>query len=56
MGGMGGMPGMGGGGMPDLSALFSDPEIAAAMQNPKMMQVIIPQKNPFTINQRSSSP
>jgi len=48
MGGMGGMPGMGGGGMPDLSALFSDPEIAAAMQNPKMMQVISQQKNPFT--------
>lgn len=42
MGGMGGIPGMGGGGgmggMGDLmSTLFSDPELAAAMQNPKVM-------------------
>lgn len=36
------MPGMGAGGMPDLSALFSDPDIAAALQNPKMMQVLSP--------------
>jgi len=42
MGGMGGMPGMGGG-MPgmagmDFSKIMGDPEIMAAMQNPKMMQ------------------
>jgi suppressor of tumorigenicity protein 13 len=39
-GGMGGMPGMGGmGGMPPgfMEALMSDPELAAAMQNPKVV-------------------
>ena len=45
MGGMGGMPGMGGmGGMPagmDFSKIMGDPEIMAAMQNPKMMQVFM---------------
>jgi len=43
MGGMGGMPGMGGaGGMPGgmgglMSAIMSDPELAEAMQNPKVI-------------------
>ena len=43
----GGFPGMGGGGMPgmpagmDFSKIMSDPEIMAAMQNPKMMQVFM---------------
>merc|ERR1719320_630807 len=40
-GGMGGMPGgMGGmpGGMPDIGGLMQDPEIMAALQNPKVMQ------------------
>ncbi|CAB9523840.1 Hsc70-interacting protein [Seminavis robusta] len=37
MGGMGGMPGMGGG-MPNImQILMSDPELAAGMQNPKVM-------------------
>lgn len=37
-GGMGGMPGMGGmGGMADL---FSDPEIAEGLKNPKVMEVL----------------
>ena len=50
MGGMGGMPGMGGmggmgGGMPNippelLSKLMSDPELMAAMQNPRVMAAL----------------
>lgn len=40
---MAGMPNMPGGmppGMPDMSALMSDPEIVAAMQNPKVLQAL----------------
>ena len=55
MPGMGGMGGMGG--MPDMSALFSDPDIAAALQNPKMMAVFADvQQNPANLMKYTGDP
>lgn len=68
MGGMGGFPGMGGmggmpGGMPgvppgmDFGKLMSDPEIAAAMSNPKLMQVFMEvQQNPGALMKYKDDP
>ena len=58
MGGMGGMPGMGGmGGMPGMADIMKDPELVAAMQNPKVMNAFMEaQSNPAKLMELMSDP
>jgi len=57
-GGMGGMPGMGGmGGMPGMADIMKDPELVAAMQNPKVMKAFTEaQSNPAKLMELMSDP